>query len=376
MPPVYYHDGKFPPDQLDWQKLIPLIGPANAALARYDGVLGTLPNAQLLLSPLTTHEAVLSSKIEGTQATMGEVLEFEAGDGPSEEEEPQKVGDIQEILNYRNALHHARQQLDTLPLSTRLIRDTHRILLTGVRGRDKDPGNFRTLQNWIGNHGCAEKEARFVTISPEKLPDGMSRWEKYIHGSDEMDPIVQLAIVHAEFESLHPFWDGNGRIGRMLIPLFLFERKLLASPSFYLSEQLEADREIYYDKLLAVSKDGDWTGWCVFFLQAFITQAKSNTRKAKAILDLYESKKQWIIERTHSQHAIPALDFVFSRPIFRANDFVHQPAIPEPSARRILNELKKGEDAILREMRPSSGRRPALMAFPELMNVAEGRDAF
>lgn len=373
MAPVRYHQGKFPPECLDWPQLIPLIGPASAALARYDGVLSAIPNAQVLLSPLTTQEAVLSSRIEGTQATMGEVLEYEAGGGPDEDAQPEKVYDIHEVLNYRRAIRLAEARLNELPLSGRLIREAHRVLLAGVRGTNKAPGEYRRVQNWIGPAGCSEDQARFVSISPDKLVDGMSAWEKYLH-SEQPDVLVQLAIAHAEFEALHPFLDGNGRLGRMLIPLFLFSRNLLSSPTFYLSAYLEAHRDEYYDRLLAVSRDGDWTQWCAFFLSALTTQADANTAKAKAILKLYEAKKDWVVTRTRSQHAIRALDFIFGRAVFSSSDFVNQADIPQATAKRIIRILR--DEGLLRTLREGSGRRSAILIFPELLNIAEGRNIF
>ncbi|MCK4660413.1 MAG: Fic family protein [Phycisphaerae bacterium] len=372
MPSVRYHRGVFPPSNLDWLQLVPLLGPASAALARYDGVLSAIPNPQVLLSPLTTQEAVLSSRIEGTQATMTEVLEFEAKDEPGETDE-RKAADIYEVLNYRQAIRQAKDMLAELPLSGRLIRSAHETLLQGVRGKSKAPGEYRKIQNLIGLPGCTEDTARFVPIGAGDLPSGMSAWEKYLN-SKEPDVLVQLAIVHAEFEALHPFLDGNGRLGRMLIPLFLFERKLLAAPTFYLSAYLEARREEYYDRLLAVSRDGDWTGWCVFFLGALTAQAESNTRKAKQILDLYETKKSWIADQTHSQHAMRALDFLFDRPIFASSDFVAAAGIPKDTARRILTVLR--DEGLLRVVREAAGRRTAILVFPELLNIAEGQEAF
>ncbi len=372
MPSVRYHRGAFPPHDLDWEKLIPLLGPASAALARYDGVLSAIPNPEVLLSPLTTQEAVLSSRIEGTVATMTEVLEYEAEAGP-DESDTEKVADIHEVLNYRHAIRQAKDMLAALPLSGRLIRSAHETLLQGVRGKNKAPGEYRKIQNLIGLPGCTEKTARFVPIGAGDLPDGISAWEKYLNRK-EPDALVQLAIVHAEFEALHPFLDGNGRLGRMLIPLFLFECKLLAAPTFYLSAYLEARREEYYERLLAVSRDGDWTGWCVFFLGALTAQAKSNTRKAKQILDLYETKKSWIADQTHSQHAIRSLDFIFDRPIFRSSDFVAHADIPKDTARRILTVLR--DEGLLRVVREAAGRTTAILVFTELLNIAEGREAF
>ena len=215
MAAVHYHTGRFPPDdRLDWAKLVPFIGPATAAVARYDGMLAALPNPSVLLAPLTTREAVLSSRIEGTQATMGEVLEFEAGREP---ESPARRDDIGEVLNYRAAMRRAEEMLEELPLSLRVVREAHSVLMRGVRGEGKAPGEYRRTPNWIGPPGCTIDEAIFVPIGADRLPDAMSAWERYIH-RNAIDRLTQLAILHAEFEALHPFLDGNGRLGRMLVP--------------------------------------------------------------------------------------------------------------------------------------------------------------
>lgn len=369
---VLYHIGRFPPKELDWQQLLPLIGPANAAVARYEGVLHGVPNPSVLLSPLTTQEAVLSSRIEGTQATLGEVLEFEAEEAPDDESTPKKA-DIQEVLNYRRALNEAIRLLGELPLSQRLIRQVHAVLMQGVRGRNKAPGEYRRVPNWIGPEGCTIEEARFVPCSADQLPGCMDAWEQYLH-SDAPDRLVQLAILHAEFESIHPFLDGNGRLGRLLVPLFLFSQGLLSRPNFYISEYLEANREEYYARLGAVSRDDDWTGWCAFFLRAVIAQAETNQRKAQAILTLYQRRKDWVVEVTRSQYAVRALDWMFMRPIFRSSDFVETVEVPRPTATRILRLLR--EEGMLRDIHPAAGRRAAILAFPELLNIAEGHDAF
>ena len=372
MSPVLYHSGKFPPPTLDWPRLLPMIGPANAAIARYAGLLQGIPSPNVLLSPMTVQEAVLSSRIEGTQATMGEVLELEAEGGPLDESTPKKA-DIREVLNYRAALNEATHLLETLPLSQRLIRDTHRVLMQGVRGRTKDPGEYRRISNWIGPEGCTLEQARFVPVGADQLPAAMGAWEAYLH-ADAPDLLIQLAIVHAEFEAIHPFLDGNGRLGRLIIPLFLFSRGLLARPNFYLSEYLESHRAEYYDRLLAISRDGDWTGWCGFFLQALIAQAETNQNRVQAILSLYHSRKDWIADQTHSQYAVRALDWIFQRPIFRASDFREAAGIPAPTATRILRVCR--DNGLLRELRAGSGRRAAVLCFPELLNLAEGRNAF
>jgi Fic family protein len=372
MSPVRYHLGAFPPATLDWPRLIPLIGPANAAIARYAGLLEGMPSPDVLLSPMTVQEAVLSSRIEGTQATMGEVLELEA-QGDVFVENTSKKADIREILNYRSALKEAVRLLEDLPLSQRLVRESHRVLMQGVRGRSKDPGEYRRIPNWIGPEGCAIEKARFIPVSAEHLSDAMQAWELFLH-ADAPDGLVQLAILHAEFEAIHPFLDGNGRLGRLLIPLFLFSRKLLSRPSFYLSEYLENNREEYYARLLAVSRDGDWTGWVAYFLTALIEQASVNQARVQEILALYHRRKAWILAETHSQYAVRALDWIFQKPIFKSSDFRDSVGIPAPTAMRILRVSR--DNGMLRDLREGSGRRAAILCFPELLNIAEGQHVF
>ena len=246
MPAVHYHKGMFPPEErLDWPVLIPLIGPATETVARYDGLLTAIPNPNVLLAPLTTQEAVLSSRIEGTQATMGEVLEFEA---LNEEASSERHDDIWEVLNYRAAMQKAEQMLRQLPLSQRVICGAHKVLISGVRGHGKAPGEYRRIPNWIGPPGCSIEEARFVPPSAETLAESMSDWERYMH-QDAPDRLVQLAILHAEFEALHPFLDGNGRLGRMLVPLFLWQRGVIGLPMFYISAYFESYRDVLLRKV-------------------------------------------------------------------------------------------------------------------------------
>lgn len=370
MAPVHYHEGRFPPRELDWPRLIPLIGPAAAAVARYDGMLAAVPNPDILLAPLTTQEAVLSSRIEGTQATMGEVLEFEAG---REDVSPERREDIHEVLNYRAAMREAERLLAELPLSQRVICEMHRVLLDGVRGQNKAPGEYRRVPNWISPSGCTIEQAKFVPIGADKLPGAMSAWENYLY-DEAPDRLVQLAILHAEFEALHPFLDGNGRLGRMLVPLFMWQNGLIRRPMFYISAWLEARRDEYYDRLLAVSRDDDWTGWCCFFLEAVRIQAEDNLRRTQAILRLYDELKLRLPEMTRSQYAVHALEWLFARPIFRASDFVQGSGIPAPTARRFLGVLR--EHGILRNIVDASGRRSAILAFPALLGIADGREDF
>lgn len=372
--PVQYHLNQFPPDpkQLDWQRLVPLIGPANASLARYDGMIAAIPNAKVLLSPLTTQEAVLSSKIEGTNVTMGEVLEIEAG-ADSDIDQP-KRDDAEEVLNYRVALGFCAHAMNDRRLSAHLLREAHALLLQGVRGRYKNPGAFRDEQNWIGPRGCRIEGANFVPIPQEHLQAGLDAWEAYLNDLSQPDPLVQLALVHLEFEAIHPFKDGNGRLGRMIIPLFLMQRGILSSPSFYMSGYLEGRREEYVERMRAVSRDGKWSDWCVFFLEGIIEQARRNQERAQQIIALNTRMQREVAERTRSQFAGLAVDYIFSRPVFPTPAFVESAGIPRESAQRILRLLREGDNPILRTLRRGSGRRPAILAFPELINIAEGRD--
>jgi Fic family protein len=370
--PVHYHEGGFPPKDIDWESLIPLVGPANAALARYDGTLLAIPNASLLLSPLMTQEAVLSSRIEGTQTTMGEVLEYEAG--ITLQIDPRKKADINEVLNYRKAMWRAVELLKDLPLCLRLLNETHKVLLKGVRGDNKSPGEFRKIQNWIGRPGSPIEKATYIPISSEKLPGAMSKWERFIHQGYQ-DKLVQLSILHGEFEALHPYLDGNGRIGRMFVPLFLFSNKLIQSPMFYISAFLEAHKDEYYDNLRNISRKNDWTGWCRYFLVAIKEQAIENHEKATAILRLYETEKNRIIQFLNSPYAFKALDFIFVRPIFSSTAFIGESGIPSrATAQRILKSMRDND--MFGVVTPAEGRKPTVFVFRALMNIVEGREVF
>jgi Fic family protein len=351
-----------PLSELDWVRFIKLIGQANAELARYDGILQGIINPVVLLSPLTTKEAVISSKIEGTQASLQEVLEFEAAPDPENE----KYHDIREIINYREAMQFAVQWLDQKPLTLNLIKAIHAILLDSVRGRDKRRGDFRVSQNYIGKSGVPIEEATYIPPEPKLLPEFLDNFEKYIH-FDEKDLLVQLALIHAQFEIIHPFMDGNGRVGRILLPLFLFEKKILHLPMFYISEYLEVRREEYYVRLKTITAENKWNEWVEFFLKALVEQAKVNSAKAKGILDLYDSKKARITEVTHSQYCIKTLDALFKKPIFTSPDFIKLSGIPKASAMRLITLLRK--EGIIVTLRKGKGRRAEIFEFKKLMDI-------
>lgn len=349
---------------LDYQRLFGAAGRANAELARYDGLLQSLVNPGLLLSPLTSQEAELSSRIEGTQASLAEVLEHEAGDIKTGE----KGDDIQEIINYRHTLSLAQEVLIDAPITLGLIRQMHKELMNSVRGHNKAPGEFRMEQNWIGSPGCSIAEATFVPPGPLQLMDHLFAWQEYLAFRD-IDPLVQTAIVHAQFELIHPFKDGNGRIGRLLIPLFLYQTKTLSQPMFYLSAYLELYRDSYYERLRRVSAEGDWNGWIEFFLQAVIAQAQINSKKVREIHNLYEEMKTQVEDSTQSRYSIRLLDTIFERPIFSTGLFVEQSGIPRPSAVKLLKKLKDTE--ILIPLRQSRGRTPEILAFPTLLDIVQ-----
>ncbi len=362
-----HHPDRLPLEKLDWGRLVGALGKANRAIAQYDGVLRSIPNPAVLLSPLTTSEAVLSSKIEGTQATLQEVLEFESG---REASDPERRADIHEVVNYRKALSAARESLGVRPLNLGTLRNIHAVLLDSVRGHTKARGQFRTSQNWIGTHGTNIGQARFVPPSPLDLPDALTNFERYLH-HDESDPVAQLGILHAQFEILHPFLDGNGRVGRILIPLFLFEKGVLKSPMFYLSSYLETHRQEYYDRLLAVTACGDWEGWLLFFLEAVRAQSNANSFKAMAILNLRDNLKKSL---PRTGYAIEVLDALFQAPVFRQADFARYSNIPKASVIRLISELQK--KGIITVLHAGKGKRPSVFCFPRLLEIIDREDVF
>jgi len=365
-----FEPDKLPLNSIDWALLVPLIGDANAALARYDGMMQTIPNRRLLLSPLTVREAVLSSRIEGTQSTIEEVMRIEAD--PTERMESSRGDEIQEVVNYRIAMGEAVHLLEKYPVCHRVLKSLHKILFDSVRGRDKSPGEFRKDQNWIGPKGSPIEKATFIPPTPDQMVVALDNWEKYCH-FNEKDRLVQLAIVKAQFEIIHPFNDGNGRIGRMLVPLFLFEKGLLGEPMLYISEYFENHDDEYRSCLNAISSQNDWNGWITFFLTAVLDQAKANTDKVKGILDLYGGMKNRVGSATRSQFAMHLLDAIFSRPVFRRSGFSRTAQIPNrQTADYLLKLLIK--DGVLKVLEPGSGRKSALLCFPDLINLVEGRE--
>ena len=355
---------------LDFRRLFRRAADANAEVARFDGLLKGINNAELLLSPLTTNEAVLSSRIEGTQATLDDVLQYEAGT----KKPAVLVEDIKEIINYRQAIYYSRRYLESRPISLAFLRELHQILMTGVRGTEKTPGSFRQTQNYIGKPGDTLENAIFAPPNPIRLTSDLEDFQAYLSGND-IEVLVQTAIVHVQFELIHPFNDGNGRIGRLLIPLFLYQKNKLSQPVFYISGYLEQHRETYYARLREISSPAkDWNGWIEFFLDAVTTEAVNNCEKVQNIITLYEELKEKIPQITRSQHSIRVQDAIFNRPIFQSNDFIKDVGINPSSAKRFLRQLRDAD--IVRELLPKKGANPASLIFWRLINITEGRKIF
>ena len=354
---------ELPVEGVDLEAMIPEIVAANTALARFDGQLESIQNPRVLLSPLMTQEAVVSSKIEGTQATLEDVLEHEADQ--AQPAEKSKREDVEEIINYRSALSYGEESLADRPFTLNLLKEMHGILMDGVRGQNKRRGEFRRQQIHIGPPGASKEEATYIPPPYLKLSDLLDNWESYYH-SEVQDPLVQLGILHAQFEMIHPFLDGNGRIGRLLIPLFLHDKRLITSPTFYASAYLERTRAAYYERLSRISEDGDWNGWLRYFLTAIKEQAEANSRKVRQITDLYEDTKEQVVDLISSKYTIQAIDTLFEAPIFSSSKFLTLSEIPRQTAYRILRTL---EGDVISCVRTASGRTPALYVFESLVDI-------
>jgi Fic family protein len=287
------------PPALVWSpELVRALSDADRLIGRLAGEGGGLPNPHLLLRPFVRREAVLSSRIEGTQATLGELLAAEAG--AKVERSP---ADLREVGNYVAALEHGIRRLKKLPLSLRLVRELHKKLMTGVRGEHATPGEFRRSQNWIGAPGSTLANATYVPPPPEELMRCLGEWEIFLHDRT-LPPLVQVALVHYQFEAIHPFLDGNGRVGRLLITLFLVERDILPTPLLYLSAFFEATRRDYYDGLLGVSRRGAWQDWLAYFLNGVARQAEDALSRAERINKLIA---KWRVQVAGASSKLPLL---------------------------------------------------------------------
>lgn len=300
-----------PPLETD-ADLTRLLSAADLALGRLDGATMMLPNVDLFVAMYVRREAVLSSQIEGTQASLTDVLQFEAGGDGGETERPL---DVAEVVNYVRAMNYGLRRLADMPLSLRLIREIHGELMRGVRGEESAPGEFRRSQNWIGPRGCTLSTARFVPPPPHELLRVLGEWETFLHERSE-PVLITAALAHAQFETIHPFLDGNGRVGRLLITLLLYERGVLARPLLYLSLYLKRNQTEYYDRLQTVREKGDWEAWVRFFLEGVRSSADESTHTTRRILTLREEDRARLIgEGKASGNLLRSLDHLFVQPI-------------------------------------------------------------
>jgi Fic family protein len=312
-----------------------LLSEANLALGRLDGVIGILPNPDLFVAMYVRQEAVLSSQIEGTQASLADLLEYETG------EDDETTGDVAEVVNYIGAMQYGLSRLETLPLSLRLTREIHERLLRDVRGQDRNRGEFRRTQNWIGPAGCTLKDAAFVPPPPQKMRDALADLELFLH-DESLPSLVHAAIAHAQFETIHPFLDGNGRVGRLLITFLLCHRRVLSQPLLYLSHYFKSHRQEYYDRLQAVRMDGRWEEWLGFFLQGVKEVATEANETARKILALREAHRTVLgAEGKASGNLLRALDVLFEHPVVTVRSMEKWLGVTFATANKIVNRLEE-----------------------------------
>ena len=315
-----------------------LLSKADRELGRLDGSIQTLPNPDLFVLMYVRKEAVLSSQIEGTQSSLQDLLAAEAKvfarEGPR---------DVAEVVNYVKAMNHGLGRLAKLPVSVRLIREIHEKLITGARGSTLAPGELRRSQNWIGPAGCTLAEAAFVPPPPEDVPEALAALERFLHQDDDIPLLVKIGLAHVQFETIHPFLDGNGRIGRLLITFLLCERGVLQKPVLYLSYYFKRHRQAYYDHLQAVRDAGDWEGWLAFFLRGIAEVSAQATETARRILELRESHRALIAEHlgraAGNGHRV--LERLYERPIISVKEVRTITGTSNPAANQLVQKLTK-----------------------------------
>ena len=297
-----------PPIEVSGELLTKLID-ANKKIATLEGLSSRIPNMGLFVSMYVRKEALLSSQIEGTQCNLEDIL------NPLIEENTNR--DVSDVVNYIRATEFALERLKTLPLCNRLIKETHAVLLESVRGQEKNPGEFRYSQNWIGGQGSTLKNARYIPPNPEDMLTAMSDLEKYINSDDTLDPLIQAALIHYQFETTHPFLDGNGRVGRLLITLFLMEKDILSTPALYISYYLKMNRIEYYDRMTQVRRTGDYEQWISFFLQAFADSAEDAIHTIDRLTALHDKSTKLFDSLTKRQRTsvLKVFSYLESNPI-------------------------------------------------------------
>ncbi len=349
----------------DWE-LTSALSAADRALSELAGLGRTMPNPHLLIGPFVRREAVLSSRIEGTRADIADLYAYEAGQLPlpgMEASVPES--DVREVLNYVNALEYGLKRLETLPVSLRLIRELHEKLMAGVRGEHATPGEFRRTQNWIGPPGCTLNEATFVPPPPADMHEALDALEKYLHREDVYPPLLRLGLVHYQFEAIHPFVDGNGRIGRLLLSLLLVQWDLLPLPLLYLSAYFHRHRQAYYERLLRVSERGAWRDWLLYFLRGVAEQAKDALTRARRLQDLQVSWRSRLTQARTSALALRLADGLFTTPILTIPQAQRMLNVTYPSAQKNVERLVQA--GILRLI--SEGSYSRTYAAQEILDV-------
>lgn len=315
--------------------MVGLLSRADQAVGRLDGVARTLPNPDLFVAMYVRREAVLSSQIEGTQSTLEDVLAFELD--PKQREAPQ---DVEEVINYVRAMNYGLARLADLPLSLRLIREIHAELLSGVRGADKLPGEFRRSQNWIGPQNAPISQATFVPPPVPEMTSALHNLEEFLHSGDDLPVLIRCGLAHAQFETIHPFLDGNGRVGRLLITFQLVHGGILHRPLLYLSYYIKRHKAEYYDRLMAVREDGNWEGWLRFFLRGVAETAEEATATAEAIVRLREECRTLLQDEGLGLNGLKLLDLLFQRPLVNVGLVSAELEVAFNTANKLVDRLE------------------------------------
>jgi Fic family protein len=351
-----------PPVTMD-AEMIRLLSDGDRALGRLDGATSVLPNPDLFVAMYVRQEAVLSSQIEGTQSTLEDVLQFEID--ARGEDHPK---DIEEVVNYVGAMRYGLDRLTELPLSLRLIREIHERLLHGVRGGHRAPGEFRTSQNWIGPPGCTLATAAFVPPPVHEMHQALDSFERFLHQTASLPVLIHCGLAHAQFETIHPFLDGNGRVGRLLITFLLCQQQILRRPLLYLSHYLKAHRAEYYDRLTAIRNDGNWEAWLKFFLRGVCQVSQSATATAREILSMREAHRQAIAQKMGgSTNGLRLLDHLFEQPIINIRLVERHLDCSYVTASKLVDHLV--ELALLREI--TGGQRHRLYRYEPYLALFE-----
>jgi Fic family protein len=325
-----------PPDpslNLD-PEMINLLSKADRCLGRLDGITQVLPNPDLFVAMYVKKEALLSSQIEGTQASLIDVLDV------PEDGDTEKGRNVEEVVNYVHAMNYGLKRLDTLPLSLRLIKEIHEILLENVRGGERSPGEFRTTQNWIGPAGSLLANASFVPPPVHEMLNSMGNLELYFYKEDDIPPLIKIGLIHAQFETIHPFLDGNGRMGRLLITFWLCQQKILSKPLLYLSHFFKSNRAEYYDRLMAIRLKGDWETWTKFFLRGLAEVSLEATETAKKIIGMKEEHSRLVNAHIRNPvNGLKLLESLFEQPVITTTYVKKLLNVTYPTANTLINEF-------------------------------------